>query len=507
DHSHDMTAEAGTGEEIWTCSMHPQIRQNEPGQCPICGMDLIPLAENSSSDPLVLEMTTEAAKLAQVQTTVVGAGAGASGRTLRLSGKVQADERLAASQVTHIPGRIEKLYVTFTGEQIRKGQRLADLYSPELITAQRELLEAKRMANINPALLEAARNKLRFWKIPEARIQEIEDSEQTQETFPIYADAPGTVTNRRVAVGDYVRQGEVLFDLVDLSRVWVLFDAYEEDLSHIRLGSTIAFTTPAVPNQTFSARVTFIDPVINPQTRVASIRVEVNNPGGRLKPEMLVYGTLESPADPSVALTVPKSAVLWTGPRSVVYVKLPNMAVPSFQYREVELGDRIGDSYQVMAGLEAGEEVVTNGNFAIDAAAQLNNQASMMNQNVALSGVEVTEQLPDFADATPEAFKQQLVGVVDDYMVLKDALVADDALLASASAGALLSSLELVRMELLSGEAHRYWMTQLAALQSHGGVIGEKTADLEAQRKQFGFLSEALIRSVKAFGVPEGAYY
>ena len=310
EHQHD-DSETTVGEgEIWTCSMHPQIRQNEPGDCPICGMDLIPLAENTSNDPLVLEMTSEAVKLANVQTTVIGGSTEVSSQTLRLSGKVQADERLASSQVAHIPGRIEKLYVSFTGEQVRKGQRLADLYSPEMITAQRELLEAKKMTDISPELLAAARDKLRYWKIPDATIEQIEAEGEIRETFPIYADAGGVVTNRRVAVGDYVRQGEVLFDLVNLSRVWVLFDAYEEDLKNIRLGSKIAFTTPAIPNQTFTANVSFIDPVINPQTRVAAIRVEVKNPGGRLKPEMLVYGTLENRQGSSAALTVPKSAIL-----------------------------------------------------------------------------------------------------------------------------------------------------------------------------------------------------
>ncbi|MDF1866139.1 MAG: efflux RND transporter periplasmic adaptor subunit, partial [Saprospiraceae bacterium] len=282
---------SGAAEE-WICSMHPQIRQPEPGLCPICEMDLIPAGSNESDDPLVLQMTESAAKLANIQTTIIGEKEGQSGKTIRLSGKVQADERLASSQVAHIPGRIEKLYVTFTGEQVKKGQKLADIYSPDLITAQRELLEALKLKDVNPNLVEATRNKLRFWKISKETIDAIEQKETIQETFTLYADESGIVTKRRVAVGDYLRQGEPLFDLMNLRKVWVLFDAYEEDLATIKMGNRIEFTTPALPNKTFKTRITFIDPIINPKTRIASLRTEVSNTNGLLKPEMLVYGTL-----------------------------------------------------------------------------------------------------------------------------------------------------------------------------------------------------------------------
>ena len=344
------------GETIWTCSMHPQIRQNEPGSCPICGMDLIPLEENTSSDPLVLEMTKAAVKLAQIETTVIGES-GTAEKVLSLSGKIHEDERLAASQVAHIPGRIEKLYVSFEGENVSRGQKIAKLYSPELITAQQELFQAIKLKNNNPGLLTAAKQKLAYWKLTEAQIQAMADSGAIQETFDIYADASGVVTTRRVSVGDYVKQGGVLFDLVNLNRVWVLFDAYEEDLAQIKVGDEVRFTTPSVPGKTFTTRITFIDPVINPQTRVASIRGDVSNANRSLKPEMFVKGELLSPASEKEQLLLPKSAVLWTGQRSVVYVKVPNMSVPSFRYQEIELGERVGSSYLVKNGLQVGDEV------------------------------------------------------------------------------------------------------------------------------------------------------
>lgn len=494
---------SGEAEE-WICSMHPQIRQPEPGLCPICEMDLIPAGSNESDDPLVLQMTESAAKLANIQTTVIGEGTSSEGKTIRLSGKVQEDERLASSQVAHIPGRIEKLYVTFTNEKVNKGQKLADIYSPDLITAQQELLEALKLKEVNPNLVEAARNKLRFWKIGKEVIAGIEQNGVIQETFTLFAEESGIVAKRRVAVGDYVRQGEPLFDLMNLNKVWVLFDAYEEDLANIKMGERIEFTTPAIPNKTFKTRITFIDPIINPQTRVASLRTEVSNTNGLLKPEMLVYGTLQKKGGSKSQLSVPKSAVLWTGKRSVVYVKVPDMEVPSFKYKEIEIGESLGDSYQVVSGLEAGEEVVTYGSFTIDAAAQLNNQVSMMNKNVNMKKEETG--VPNFHAETPDEFKSQLNALANAYIHLKDAFVATDAATASTAAEKVVAQIEKMDMSLLKGDAHIYWMEQLNALEAHSKKITE-LEDVEEQRRQFGFLSDALIQSIEAFGTKGEALY
>ena len=491
----------------YTCSMHPQIRQNEPGDCPICGMDLILLEENTSNDPLVLEMTNESVKLANIQTTIIGEEEGQSAKTIRLSGKVQTDERLASSQVAHVPGRIEKLFVSFTGEQVNKGQKIASLYSPELITAQRELLEALKLQKINPKLVDAARNKLRFWKIGNATIEAIEQKGTIQENFTLYADESGIITNRRVAVGDHLKQGEPLFDLMNLSKVWVLFDAYEKDLAAISVGNKIEFTTPSISNKIFKTRITFIDPIINPNTRVTSIRTEVNNPYGHLKPEMFVNGILKnnSSKKSKSQLTVPKSAVLWTGTRSVVYVKVPDRTIPSFQFREIEIGEAMGSSYQVLNGLESGEEVVTYGSFTIDAAAQLNNQASMMNKNVQLKEESPT-RLPDYTESSPMEFKQQLAKVSDAYLLLKDAFVLADMEQASTRANQILEALTAIDMGLLKDDAHIYWMEQLNNMQAHGKKITE-LKDIEAQRKQFDFFSQALIKSIKVYGVADEMLY
>ena len=494
DHIHEVSAD----ETIWTCSMHPQIRQNEPGDCPICGMDLIPLEENTSSDPLVLEMTPEAVKLAQIETSILGA-TDTSQRILMLSGKIQEDERLASSQVAHIPGRIEQLFISFKGEYVRRGQRIARLYSPELITAQQELIQAIKLKERNPGLYTSARQKLLYWKLTEEQINRIEQSGSIEETFDIYADASGVVTERRVTVGDYVRQGGILFELVNLNRVWVLFDAYEEDLAQIAVGDQIRFTTPSVPGETFITRITFIDPLIDPQTRVASIRGEIANPGLRLKPEMFVRGLLASPLEQSGQLLVPKSAVLWTGQRSVVYLKVQGQGVPSFRYQEVELGERIGSAYAVRNGLQAGDEVVTYGSFTIDAAAQLNNQQSMMNR--LLDHSEETEtDLPNYSTLTPVEFQQQLASVVEDYLSLKDELVASDQAQAKAVAHQLQASLQKIDMKLVQGKVHEYWMPKARALNDHTVALTQ-AEDLSIQREQFSFLSATLIEVVQVMGV------
>jgi Cu(I)/Ag(I) efflux system membrane fusion protein len=506
-HQHEMM-ETASGAEVWTCSMHPQIRQSEPGICPICEMDLIPLEQELSDDPTVLKMTEQAVALAQIATTEVG-NAAAGSDTLELNGKIKADERRAASQVAHVPGRIEQLFVTFTGERVQAGQQLATIYSPELVSTQNELLEALRYTDINMDLPEASRQKLRNWKIDEETIRQIQESGEVISNVTIYADRAGVVMDKRINVGDYVDQGEALFTLADLNRLWVFFDAYEEDLASIKVGDRVIFTTPSLPGREFTATISFIDPLIDAGTRVAAARAEISNPGGVLKPEMFVKGRIVLGRSGAAAdLSVPKTAVLWTGDRSVVYVEVPNTRVPSYAYREVRLGERVGDQYLILEGLQAGERVVTNGAFAIDAAAQLNNQLSMMNRDVRIEGREEEPGagIPDYQTETPLAFKEQIGRLAIAYLDVKDAFVNTDAAAVTRAATTFKEKLKEVDMMLLKGIAHEYWMQQLNALQSHSeNMIGLE--DIEAQRQQFDFLSQAMIHTVKAFGAEGEALY
>jgi len=297
-----------------------------------------------------------------------------------LYGKVQADERLFQSQVSYLPGRIEKLYVNFTGEFVSKGQALALIYSPDLITAQQELLETASTKQSQTALYEAAKDKLRQWKLTETQISSIESSGKIKNDFEIYAGSSGIVSARRVNNGDFVSAGTVLFDVTDLSRVWVMFEAYESDLPYISVGQTISFTVQALPGTDFSGSISFVDPVIDPVNRVAKVRIEINNKGGKLKPEMFATGIIHTNlAAFRGKLVIPRSAVLWTGKRSVVYLKMPGPGEPVFKMTEIELGPMLGNSYVVEKGLNEGEEIVTQGAFSVDASAQLEGKPSMMN--------------------------------------------------------------------------------------------------------------------------------
>ncbi len=490
-------------ETIYTCSMHPQIRQNEPGDCPICGMELIPLEGDGdgNENPLVLEMTPEAVTISGISTTIVGEGGSADAKGLSLTGKVQADETTTASIVAHIPGRIEQLYVRFTGERIKKGDRVATIYSPDLIAAQRELLEAAKIKEVTPGLLEAAKNKLRYWKISDRQIDQILASGKVKDNFDIYSEYSGVVTKRKVSVADYLKAGSVLFEIQDLSKLWAVFDVYENDLGKIRVGQKVSFTAAGVPNKTFKAVINFVDPVIRPDTRTAAVRATIRNSRGQIKPEMFLSGVIHTSSSKGnkMELSVPKTAVLWTGERSVVYVKVPDMEIPSFEFREVVLGDVVGDNYLIKSGLSQGEEVVTKGAFVIDASAQLNNRASMMNRLVSIKDApKPQKRIPDYTDSSSE-FKKQLDDLAQAYLRLKVAFVKTDAKSAANFAQAFNSQLEKVDMKLVKGDAHMYWMEKLKALDAHSKKIGELD-DVEKQRRQFQFISDALVETLKAFG-------
>lgn len=379
--SHDLVQDESG---VWTCSMHPQIRQDKPGKCPICGMDLIPLKKNvisggdAVSDPDAIRLSDEAMALADVQTTRVSRSNPV--KQVRLYGKIIPDERSLQSQTAYVGGRIERLDIEFTGETVRAGQTLATLYSPELFTAQQELLEAVRMQQ--PALVQAAREKLRLWNLTDAQIDAIQYSGQVSPMVEIKSNTNGIVIAKRVNRGDYVSQGSILFDIANLSRVWAMFDAFEVDLPFLAKGDRVEFTLSAFPGKTYSGRISFIDPILNATTRTARVRVDVANPTLEMKPEMYATAQVAAPLKGyKDRIVVPQTAVLWTGKRAVVYVRLPDTDTPTFRMREVTLGPALGGAYVVLDGLSDGEEIVTNGVFSIDASAQLEGKRSMMNED------------------------------------------------------------------------------------------------------------------------------
>ena len=364
--------------EIWTCSMDPQVKRDKPGSCPICGMDLILLENDISEDPMAVSMSEAAMKIAEVQTSIVSKKDAT--KEIFLSGKIAADERRINIITAHYAGRIDKLYVNFTGQPVRKGQVLATIYSPELVTAQKELLEAVKLKSTSPQFYTAAINKLKLWKLTNAQIAKIEASGNVRFHTNILSPISGTVTKRNITVGDHVMEGTDMFEVVNLKSVWVIFDAFESDIPWIKINDEIHITLKSAPNKQYKAKVTFIDPTLDPVTRTAKIRVELTNKEGQLKPGMFAKGMVNTQLkNTSSSLLIPKSAVLWTGKESVVYVKNTSSKDIQFSYRMITLGEEAGENYIVLAGLNEGEEIATNGVFKIDAAAQLQGKPSMMN--------------------------------------------------------------------------------------------------------------------------------
>ncbi len=497
-------------ETIWTCSMHPQIRKGEPGDCPICGMDLIPLEseQNEELNPMAVSMSPTAMQLAQVQTLTVGKGSVT--KSIQLNGKVQEDERLLHTQSSHVSGRIEELTVTFTGDFVSKGKIIARLYSPELVTAQEELLEAQKIATTQPALFNAAKEKLKKWKLTDKQIDQVLTSGQAIESFPILADVSGYVTEKMVNLGDYVRQGEPIYQIADLSKVWVLFDVYETDMGFINKGDKVEYTIQSIPGKTFSGTISYIDPVIDPKTRVAKARVERNNADLMLKPEMFVSGTVEaSTSTKKPSLTVPKSAVMWTGTRSVAYVMQTSSQGVSFIMREVTLGPELGDSYVIESGLEAGEEIAVNGTFSIDAAAQLAGKPSMMNPQggVAMTGHNhgglknsAMENKPSAIKKTSlsTSAKKSIEPLFESYFNFKTALASDDFKKAKQSGLALKSALANVDMNLFKGDAHAVWMELSSSLKNSLQHI-EHQENIASLRESFIHISNGMIAIAESF--------
>ncbi len=511
-------------ETTWTCSMHPQIRKDGPGQCPICGMDLIPLDNaggEGADSPYKIEMSEAAIQIGNIQTTIVSNQA--PEKTIYLPGMVKADERRVAEITSRFPGRIERLYINFTGQEVYKGQKLASIYSPELVIAQKELFEAKRFKETNPGFYEAAVNKLKLWDLTQDQINSLLENEEPRYSFDVLSPQSGTVLERKVVVGDYLKEGEGLFQITNLGKVWVMFDAYESDLPWIQVGDKIEFTVQSIPGKTFQTKITFIDPVIDRSTRVASVRAEVDNPKGTLKPEMFAQGIIKAEL-PEVAnaVTIPKSSILWTGKRAVVYVKDQNAEKPVFEFREISLGADAGDYYVVQNGLDEGEEIVTNGTFKIDAAAQLQGKVSMMNpsggsgsmpgmpgmkmgegtdmKNKQISTEKFVEgKAYNFRDQATAAFRKQLDAAIEAYLSLKNGLIVVDEKATAKYSTALFNALQTVDGSKLSGDAKAFWEEKKDFLMKHAKLCKEAPT-IAGKRKNFIYLSQPMIKLVEAFG-------
>jgi Cu(I)/Ag(I) efflux system membrane fusion protein len=438
----DYSEAAASEPTIWTCSMHPQIRLPKPGKCPICFMDLIPLETGSEDElgPRQLRLSETAKQLAQIQTTP--ATRAFAEAEVRMVGKIAYDETKVAYITAWVPGRLDKLFADYTGITVKKGDHLVHIYSPELLAAQEELIQAhaavRALDNTASTVLrstaqatrEAARDKLRLWGVTRKQIDHIENTHETSDHLTIYAPIGGVVVHKDAKEGMYVQTGTRIYTIADLDKLWVLFEAYESDLPWLRFGQRVEFTSPSFPGEHFEAVISFIDPLVDPKTRTVKVRAVVDNKDKRLKPDMFVRGVVKSridgeghiideyladkwisPMHPEIVkdgpgtcdicgmdlvpasslgfvgtkpdgsgapLLIPASAPLITGKRAIAYVEVPNDEGPLFEGRVIELGPRAGEFYVVKSGIEEGERVVSNGAFKIDSELQLQAKPSMM---------------------------------------------------------------------------------------------------------------------------------
>ncbi len=487
DHVHDSQ------EASWTCSMHPQIMATEAGSCPICGMELIKADIEGAISNTQIKLTENAMQLADIQTHVIRSSNPKNEKeVLELSGSIEINSKNKLTQAAHIDARIEQIYINTLGQRVVKNQKLASLYAPELIAAQQELFTASSLKEQQPELYNAVRTKLKNWKLSDAQINAIESSQTLIETFTVYADVSGIVTKINAKTGDYVKKGQSLFEVSDLSTVWAVFDAYENQVATFELGQNIEVKTQAFPRETFMARVSFIDPIFDQQSRTLEVRAEIRNINGMLKPGMFAMAAIEGIPEVTAALKIPESAVLWTGKRSIVYVK-PSEE-PVFELREIIIGTLNNGQYEVYDGLRLGEEIVSNGAFTVDAAAQLQAKPSMMSLKEETIGQRI-----DLSDGLNEDFNS----FFDAYFDLKNALVASNRDLAQDVADRAQNSIQkAIRQQGLDKESKVYFeglSERLAQIKSQ--------ADLEKQRDVFRLVSEEVISLAKGIKDAGTNYY
>lgn len=506
--------------ERWTCAMHPQIiLPSNDQKCPICFMDLILLEEDGQSglQPNELSLSEEASALADVGTSLVQRRF--VSRRVPLVGKVSVDETRLREITSRFGGRLDRVYVSTTGAQVKRGMKLAEIYSPEIYGARAELetaLQALADAGDGPSaagarrLVASARKKLRLLGLDESQISDTSNDDH----MTVAAPFDGVVLRRFATEGQYVKTGSVLYSMADLSSVWIILEAYERDLLWLRTGQTVDFSTRSNPGAVFSGEILFMDPVLNEKTRTVEVRIQVENPDGLLKPGMLVSAEVDAVLDDSgqpvesfqvanAPLVIPSSAPLLTGKRAVVYVKLPDREQPVYQGRTVVLGPRAGDFYLINSGLHEGEEVVTRGAFKIDSALQILARPSMMmGPSGTDSPVERSEESPELE--IPEEFRKDLASLLESYLVLQKYLAEDDNTGSSAAVLAVSEALNQAQTHSshLPVAAVMQWDKIFSPMQSAIQSMSRST-DLASRRVPFEPLSDNLWMALERFGTTE----
>lgn len=558
EHEHDETvAKPDAGPQIWTCSMHPTVRLLKPGLCPICNMSLILLAQDDAGHGGMRQLTVSEAAKKLMDIEVVPVERKFVDAVVRMVGKVDYDETSLSYITAWIPGRLDRLFVDYTGVPVKKGDHMVYLYSPELISAQEELLQAYQavksisrsesdmMRRITEATAKAAREKLQLLGLTEEQVAEIEQTGRVSDHMTIYAPSGGIVIHKNALEGMYVETGTKIYTIADLSEVWVKLDAYESDLEWLRYGQDIEFTTVSYPGQLFKGTISFIDPILNERTRTVKIRVNVPNADGRLKPGMFVKAVVRSqvakggrimdadlvgkwicPMHPEIIkehsgkcdicqmplvtteslgyvsddaalvekpLVIPVTAALRTGTRAIVYVQVPDTEKPTFEGREIVLGPRAGDYYLVRRGLKEGELVVVKGQFKIDSSLQIMAKPSMMTPEGAGGAGEGALELPALS-------KYQIEAVIVKAEAVKEAVDSEDIPEIRAAFAEFGQAINSVDMELLTGHPHMLWMEYLMRL-SNDTIEGAEAKTLKEAKAAAKSLTENVSSMKAKFGL------
>lgn len=381
----------------WTCSMHPQIQQPDSGDCPICGMSLIALFNDNSPDlgPREMSMSESAKALAAIQTSPVIQEYPTA--KIRLVGTLQRAETNIKSITARYPARIEQLLVDSVGTVVTNGQTLASVYSPELLSAQSELLSAHKR-DPQSIYTKAAQEKLLLWDLQPDQIQEIIKSGQAKEQFELRSPLNGVVVDKLVNEGDTLKTGQALYKIVDLSELWLYLEAFESDIAQLAVGQKVEFSVQSFSGKAFQGKIQFIEPELDSHTRTIPVRVAVPNPENQLKPGMFARAIVKAPMPQTdeAPLLVPTSAVLRTGKRAIIYLEKRDTERPTYEGREIELGAKVDNHFIVHSGISVNDRVVTHGAFKIDSALQIQAKPSMMTpptenhtQNAMATGIEV----------------------------------------------------------------------------------------------------------------------
>jgi len=377
------------GKQLYTCSMHPFIIKEKPGLCPICGMELIKKIDDASSGiaqtaaqkqqgEMLGHVTLSQTQRVMANVATVEAKEATLNKEINAVGIVQYDQSRQSKVTAWIAGRLEGLNVNSVGAVVSKEKPVAEIYSPDLVATQQEYLLAIKsreqlknspiasIAQNGEGLVASAKQRLILFGVKERQIAELEKSGKPNIRVSIYTPLSGVVIEKMVQQGQYVNVGDVLFNIADLSHVWVEVEVYENEVSGIHVGQQVEIRSQSSPDKPSTGRIAFIYPFLDPKTRTVKARVEMANPGMKLKPEMFVNAIIKVPLSPTIV--IPATAVMNTGKRQVVWVESsPGM----FEPRSVQIGQQTEENVQILSGLQSGEKVVVSGGYLIDSESQL----------------------------------------------------------------------------------------------------------------------------------------